>query len=224
MDGGYIGLYRKLIDSWIFKDALILRVFIYFLCKATKEQAKVDVNGQVISLIPGQLVSGRKHLMEELQLTERQARRSLDELKNNKVIDVRTSSIYSIVTVLKYNHYQGILNKNRSNSVQHIKPVEETIMEKPDQTADFDKFWIEYPKKQAKIMAVASWKKIKPSKPLYAEIMKGLKAAKQSEQWQKDRGKFIPMPSTWLNQRRWEDEYESAPEVSKGVGELPTEL
>ena len=29
--------------------------------------------------------------------------------------------------------------------------------------------------------------------------------AKQSHQWQKDNGDFIPLPATWLNQERWED-------------------
>jgi hypothetical protein len=29
---------------------------------------------------------------------------------------------------------------------------------------------------------------------------------RQSAQWQRDDGQFIPHPSTWLNGRRWEDE------------------
>ena len=29
---------------------------------------------------------------------------------------------------------------------------------------------------------------------------------KQTEQWKKDNGKFIPYPATWLNQERWTDE------------------
>ena len=29
---------------------------------------------------------------------------------------------------------------------------------------------------------------------------------RQSDQWMKDNGQYIPMPTTWLNQRRWEDE------------------
>jgi len=41
--------------------------------------------------------------------------------------------------------------------------------------------------------------------------MAGLDRLKQSRQWREQDGKFIPMPSTFLNERRWEDE----PEVDK---------
>jgi hypothetical protein len=33
-----------------------------------------------------------------------------------------------------------------------------------------------------------------------------VKVWKNSQQWTKDGGQFIPMPATWLNGRRWEDE------------------
>lgn len=29
---------------------------------------------------------------------------------------------------------------------------------------------------------------------------------KQTEQWKKDNGKYVPYPATWLNQERWTDE------------------
>ena len=29
---------------------------------------------------------------------------------------------------------------------------------------------------------------------------------KNSQQWKKDNGQYIPNPATWLNQGRWEDE------------------
>ena len=33
-----------------------------------------------------------------------------------------------------------------------------------------------------------------------------LKAQRASEEWRRDNGRAIPYPSTWLNNRRWEDE------------------
>lgn len=36
--------------------------------------------------------------------------------------------------------------------------------------------------------------------------MAALKTQTQSEQWTKERGRFIPNPATWLRGRRWEDE------------------
>ena len=40
--------------------------------------------------------------------------------------------------------------------------------------------------------------------------MKKLEIFKKSYNWNKDNGQYIPNPTTWLNQKRWEDEIEIA--------------
>lgn len=77
--------------------------------------------------------------------------------------------------------------------------------EKSTVPEDFNKFWKIYPKKVAKQDAVKAWKKLKPDEKLLAEILTALEKQKQSPQWRKDGGQFIPYPATWLNGRRWED-------------------
>lgn len=72
----------------------------------------------------------------------------------------------------------------------------------------FEMFWSEYPNKKAKSVAQKSWYKINPDEKLFSAIMDGLKKAKCSQQWVKDGGQFVPHPSTWLNQQRWNDEVE----------------
>ncbi len=78
----------------------------------------------------------------------------------------------------------------------------------------FDAFWREYPKRRAKGNAEKAFAKIKPSEQLFEAIMNGLKRAKTTEDWLKDNGKYIPHPATWLNGKRWEDEYT----INKEVG------
>lgn len=72
--------------------------------------------------------------------------------------------------------------------------------------AHFDTFWANYPKKVSKQKAIESWKKLNINEKLYQEIISTLDIQKQSKEWKKDDGQFIPYPATWLNQRRWEDE------------------
>ena len=36
-------------------------------------------------------------------------------------------------------------------------------------------------------------------------MIEAINLYKQTEQWQEQNGKYIPQPSTWLNQKRWED-------------------
>jgi len=79
----------------------------------------------------------------------------------------------------------------------------------------FEKFWKEYPKKVAKEPATKSFKKVCKNKKIFFELMDGLKKYKQSEQWVKDSGQFIPNPTTFLNQERWKDELTMTNEMKK---------
>ena len=70
----------------------------------------------------------------------------------------------------------------------------------------FNQFWAAYPKHIAKQSAVKAFEKLKPDEKLLEAMLKSIAMQKESKQWEKDGGAFIPYPATWLNQRRWEDE------------------
>lgn len=78
----------------------------------------------------------------------------------------------------------------------------EDIYTAPD---GFDDFWKIYPSKKAKPAALKAFKAAKLNGSLPAVLAHvGLMA--DSEDWKKNNGQFVPMPATYLNQRRWEDE------------------
>lgn len=70
---------------------------------------------------------------------------------------------------------------------------------------DFEIFWKSYPRKIGKGAARKAWEKAKDRPPLH-DILTVLDLAKQSAQWKKEQGQFIPHASTWLSQGRWADE------------------
>lgn len=71
---------------------------------------------------------------------------------------------------------------------------------------DFLLFWKEYPKKVGKGEAYKQWKKAKLNCDEKTEIINALKWQKKSYNWCNSNGRFIPNPSTYISQRRWEDE------------------
>ena len=74
----------------------------------------------------------------------------------------------------------------------------------------FEQFWEIYPKKSGKGAARKSWEKIKPNAELFDKIMAAVRAnIDHNKQWQRDNGQYIPNPSTWLNQERWDDDISS---------------
>ncbi|MGG2046753.1 hypothetical protein [Burkholderia gladioli] len=70
----------------------------------------------------------------------------------------------------------------------------------------FQTFWKAYPRKDAKVQARKAFEKLSPDDDLQAQILDSLAKFKACDQWVREDGKYVPFASTWLNQRRWEDE------------------
>ena len=69
----------------------------------------------------------------------------------------------------------------------------------------FDTFWREYPNKKNKGTARKAFEKAM-KKTTFDTIMNAVRVQKQSRQWLKNGGEFIPYPSSWLNAEGWENE------------------
>ena len=98
------------------------------------------------------------------------------------------------------------LNKN----IPPISPKGETREE--ESPLHFETFWKVYPRHQSKQKAIRAWKKLKVDEELLSVILKAIERTKKSDQWQRENGRYIPLPASWLNGRRWEDEDLQAPE------------
>lgn len=83
----------------------------------------------------------------------------------------------------------------------------------------FDRFWAAYPKKVGKGAALREWNSAK-GKPRIDDLVAAIERQKTWAQWQRDNGQYIPNPSTWLNQGRWNDEPPQGAQVG-GNGNYP---
>jgi hypothetical protein len=77
------------------------------------------------------------------------------------------------------------------------------------QETQFESFWSTYPRKEGKGAARSWWAKKKPPAELVDLMLASIDGWKRSLQWQRDNGQYVPMPATWLNQSRWEDDIPS---------------
>lgn len=95
-----------------------------------------------------------------------------------------------------------------AQSVTKALPEKETKKDKTPipLSGAFLKFWGLWPasnRKQAQGSCWDIWRKRDLDQHSDA-ILEHVEALKQSEDWRKDRGAFIPAPRVYLNQRRWE--------------------
>jgi hypothetical protein len=97
-------------------------------------------------------------------------------------------------------------SKVKQSIEKDITPIAPKGAERSSYASRFVLFWQAYPKKTGKGAAEKSFSRQKVDDTLLDIILKAIEIQKQSEQWQKNGGQFIPNPATWLNQKRWEDE------------------
>lgn len=98
---------------------------------------------------------------------------------------------------------------NKNININNIYPQKDDDL--------FEKFWQVYPKKLDKKNAKKSFDKINPDEQLTALIISQVNRFKDTSDWKKEDGKFIPYPSTWLNGKRWEDEFETDTEKEERI-------
>jgi phage replication O-like protein O len=100
-------------------------------------------------------------------------------------------------------------SKLTTKSLSKITPTKEN-QKKIYCPENFEPFYKAYPNKKARSAAEKAWAKLNPSPELIQTILNALENQKRSEDWQKEGGKYIPYPGTWINGRRWEDEVKEA--------------
>lgn len=110
-------------------------------------------------------------------------------VQDNSTVKVHeTASFFS----LSINLINFLRVKNKK-TMRKLKP-------KPKPHDGFEEFWKAYPRKAGKARALASWDKHRP--PL-GECLRVI--AMYESYWERGNKKYIPHPSTWINQHRWHD-------------------
>ena len=115
---GWLKLYRSILDSAVFQDAEILKVWIWLLCNVAFEQHDTICYGKVISLKPGQIATGRKKIAQCTELNETKVYRALTALKGLGNIEIKSTNKYSIITVVNWDKYQDENGKRTANEQQ----------------------------------------------------------------------------------------------------------
>lgn len=121
---GWISLWRKLIDSRIFQNEGLLKVWIWCLLKASRIERWIPVKtgrGETeVFLKPGQFIYGRKSAAKELKMNPETVRKRMNKLKSLENITIESTKQYSIITVLNWGSYQGNKIKSTIESTKEI--------------------------------------------------------------------------------------------------------
>ena len=181
-----------------------------------------------IHLERGQIAWSQITMCDRWQWSRGRVRRFLAYLEKEGMAVQQTGHLTTILTICNYNKYQapdtadGTTDSTSGDTTgEHLADISRTQLnkdkngkkEKNGKELIFDTFWDCYPGPRAKTNRQASlktWLKIDSS--LYQQIIDHVQQRPLSDpQWSKEGGAFIPGPAPFLNQQRWEDQWQADP-------------
>ncbi|WP_216831704.1 replication protein [Alkalihalobacterium elongatum] len=145
---GYVKIYRKTMNSSVWQDPELFRLWMYCLMKATHTKHKTLVEKQEITLYPGQFITGRfklqfeynKGLAPRKQVRDTTLWNWLKKLKKFGNVDIKSYNKFSIVTIIHWNDYQeSLTTKSQQNDNNLPANIQQSDTNKNGNNAENDK-------------------------------------------------------------------------------------
>ena len=226
---GFIKVPRTILDNEaICKDAEHIGLYVYLLANACFTKGGYIVwNGEKRALEIGELVTSVRKIEKDTKIPRTKVSRILQLMKKWDIVGTATDGTRTLISIdlsaisktelgtevghkrdtfkEKQDEKEKSSKREKEENKEHIKNVKIPPIS-PEGEECFNKFWAMYPRKTGKGIARKSFNKIKITPSLLEKILATLAWQKKSREWTIDGGRYIPMPSTWLNQERWNDE------------------
>lgn len=163
--------------------------------------------------------ASNEHLAKFCQCSEWKVSTSISKLIDLGYItslsfDGRTRRLKS-----RLSHFQSLpcenpkadLGKSQTSNTRNNTDRDKSLSRKSAESEMplFNAFWEVYPRRVSKQTAWKAWQKLGDTRALCDTIIADVKRRVEGE-WKGKDIQYIPHPSTYLNQRRWEDEQPSA--------------
>lgn len=122
MDTGWIKIHRSIWEQPWATDHDAMYLWIYLISHSMFRKKEIYWNGKLIELQPGQLVTGRKVLSKNTEISESKIRRLLKLFEELQQIDQQTTNTSTLISILNYEKYQdisqGSTNEQPTNNQQ----------------------------------------------------------------------------------------------------------
>ncbi len=143
MNHGYIKLYRKVMDSFVWTNPQMFKLWMLCLMKASHDDRRFLFNGQEIRVSSGQFVTGRDALGKEYnegtqsdqQVVSRTLWRWMKKFENEQMLSIKSTTKYSIISINNWNEYQVSdqqLSSDCPSTVQHLSTYKNDKNDKND--------------------------------------------------------------------------------------------
>lgn len=210
MQQGWIKLHRDLLDSniWTKEKFSKGQAWVDLLLLANHKTTVFSIRGIDITVKRGQLAWSKQSLMKRWRWSQNKVTTLLSFLKRYDKINVQNNNVTTIITILNYDNWQGTDDQSddqmdtKRYTYKNVKNEKKIIT----YSKEFEEFFSAYPKKFDKERVNKVWNDLEIDDLLHWKIITSLNKQKESEDWTKDGGQYIPSPLKWLEGKRWQDE------------------
>ncbi len=213
---GWIKLWRQIQRSDMYRSLTSKQrdVMIQCLLLASHNGNTWEWKGETMTCQPGQFITSLESLKELCgrDVSIQNIRTALNKLQKWQFLTNESTKTGRLITIMNWGTYQGDQQSNQQSNQQRTNKELTTIKKGKNEKkgtqypSEFERFWSAYPKKVGKGGAYKAWQKMKGTRPTIEDIERILEQQRNSVEWTKEGGQYIPNPQTWLNQARWEDQ------------------
>ncbi len=118
-------------------------------------------------------------------------------------LGIKANDLSAQMPNIEYNREN---NKEHTNTYAQNRVPKENLIQDETISQRFERFYSAYPKKKSRGNALKWFQTHKPSSELVDTMIEILNRQKSTLDWQKENGRYIPYPASWLNSRGWENE------------------
>ncbi|HCY0820554.1 TPA: DnaD domain-containing protein [Staphylococcus aureus] len=121
---GWISIDRSIQNHWLFKENRTFSKFeawIYLLMEANHSKAKVPIGNQIVTVERGQRLTSILTLSDLFNWSRFKVKTFLDLLESDGMLEVKTTSKYTLITIVNYDFYQSEQGRNQHQN--DIKPT-----------------------------------------------------------------------------------------------------
>ncbi|MBG1505947.1 DnaD domain-containing protein [Staphylococcus aureus] len=121
---GWISIDHSIQNHWLFKEKRTFSKFeawIYLLMEANHSKAKVPIGNQIVTVERGQRLTSILTLSDLFNWSRFKVKTFLDLLESDGMLEVKTTSKYTLITIVNYDFYQSEQGRNQHQN--DIKPT-----------------------------------------------------------------------------------------------------
>ena len=225
---GWIKLYRKLLDDtlWEISTPHQKVVMITLLLMASHKENEWYWQGKRFDIKAGEFVTSIDSIARKggNGISKQNVRSALKKFENYGFLTNKSTKNGRLISICNWSRYQDNnseantgpnkdLTKTQQRPNKDPTPInndKNIKKEKNDKNKElllwFEMLWKAYPKKLGKEYAKQMFNRLKPNEELFKIILGSVCCAKFTELWETNQ--FVPNLSTFLNQKRWFDEYD----------------